>query len=335
MKCKQKLLALVAGVAIFLAGCSSQETPFPVVPVEPTAIDIAVQRGLEESCRDELRLFAERLVALSENTLALSIVYVDDPYAALQAGEADIIYLDNDQLAQGIPSFAIYTSPFYLQGYERVTMSLNSPNFYNLTEQEFEEEWGLRQLAAVWAGSSVLVSSDHYISDVQDFTDTTIAIETDKYLSYLLGEMGARVTQVAQTDRYEQFSEGELDTIECRTEDLLQLDFTDPENAYLIESFHHNQVEWLFVSSQSYNKLSAVQQAALEEAAATLISTLESKRYKQYVSQREALDTAGVEVTRFSYTTVFKEARDILYANKEFNAQTDWNRYDAVLAFIR
>lgn len=130
----RRLLGMTLALALLATGCSSGELDSPFRQNESLEVRISVSNTADETERDGMRLFVDKLVEYSEVPLDISLFYEDDPEASLLAGEADLIYVDSAGLIPYDSDFAIYASPFYFRDYEHLTMTLNSPTFIQLTE---------------------------------------------------------------------------------------------------------------------------------------------------------------------------------------------------------
>lgn len=339
MKIFRRLLPLLCALSLLLTGCGgmgeTDATLLLLTEATKATVTIGVEKDPGEEVRDGLRLFAERLSVLGEGSIALNILYVDDPYESYRSGEVDAFYIRSDRLATHLPEFYIYTSPFYFRSYDQITMTLNSPTFHTLTQADYEERYGLVQLGAIFRSSTVLFSKDMEIVDVYDFADLTIAGDGDRATDLLFTQMGARVTRVMGESRFDAYAGGSIDAIECSTQELGQIFVGGIDRPYLTETFHRTDLDWFWISAERYASLTPRQQAAVQEASAYLISTVEETRMSAYRAEVSRLEELGVQVSALSTQSVQQRAQEILYADKEFYETIDWQRYDAVVAIIR
>lgn len=61
-----------------------------------------------------------------------------------------------------------------------MTMTLNSPTFQDLVEEDYRELLGGRLLAAAYGGSSVFLSRSRYLSDIGDFDGLSLTTDEDE-----------------------------------------------------------------------------------------------------------------------------------------------------------
>ena len=114
----RRLLGMTLALALLATGCSSGELDSPFRQNESLEVRISVSNTADETERDGMRLFVDKLVEYSEVPLDISLFYEEDPEASLLAGEADLIYVDSAGLIPYDSDFAIYASPFYFRDYE-------------------------------------------------------------------------------------------------------------------------------------------------------------------------------------------------------------------------
>ena len=179
------LLAAVTAVSLLLSACVSPtiEARFRTVKLP---VNISVSSTADETERDGMRLFVDKLVEYAPATLEIRLFYEEDPVASLKSGEADIIFVDSPVLEGYDSDFAIYSSPFYFRDYDHMSMTLNSPTFQDLTRDDYIESLGGRQLGAFYGGTMMLLTRDNPIRAVKDMEEFDLAALPDRYTSQSL-----------------------------------------------------------------------------------------------------------------------------------------------------
>ncbi len=334
---KAALLLIGCLLCAFLEGCTVSKTtdPLPVEPEEVLTIDISVEDSLSDEVQEGVRLFASKINRLSGQNILLNIYYESNPYQSMLDGNADIIYCSSDTMERWDDHFSIYSSPFFFRSYEHMTMTLNSTMFDDLTRDAWKENLQLKKLAAVYGGTSVLLSSKRYIIDGEDLKDLNVGTYGDSDFQYVLEQFGATTQGLDAQSRYDRFYAGRVDTIDCSSKEIGQLELGGLEDAFLAETFHRTSVEWLFVNSTFYEGLSKTRQAILQEAAAYLVSTIDSARLKSYSEDIQKQSAVNLTVTRLDLESIRSQAKQYLYSKPDFNTRTDWEFYDSVQAIIR
>lgn len=81
----RRLLGMTLALALLATGCSSGELDSPFRQNESLEIRISVSNTADETERDGMRLFVDKLVEYSEVPLDISLFYEEDPEASLLA----------------------------------------------------------------------------------------------------------------------------------------------------------------------------------------------------------------------------------------------------------
>ena len=189
-----RLLAMATAAGLLTTGCASNDLDSPLRPGNNSLqVRISVSSTADSAERDGMRLFVDKLVEYSDVPLDISLFYEEDPESSLLAGEADLILSDSAALIPYDSDFAIYSSPFYFRDYEHMTMTLNSPTFLQLTEQDCAENLQARQLGVLYGGTMMVISKESPIRAVKDMQEFTLAEPNDDYTAAAFGELFGQV----------------------------------------------------------------------------------------------------------------------------------------------
>ena len=189
-----RLLAMAIAAGLLTTGCASNDLDSPLRPGNNSLqVRISVSSTADSAERDGMRLFVDKLVEYSDVPLDISLFYEEDPESSLLAGEADLILSDSAALIPYDSDFAIYSSPFYFRDYEHMTMTLNSPTFLQLSEQDCAENLQARQLGVLYGGTMIVISKESPIRAVKDMQEFTLAEPNDDYTAAAFGELFGQV----------------------------------------------------------------------------------------------------------------------------------------------
>ena len=327
------LAVLSAGLCV-MSGCSTGELESPFRSAESLEVRISVSSTADETERDGMRLFVDKLLENSEVPLDISLFYESDPEASLKAGEADLILADPQTLARYDSDFSIYASPFYFRDYEHMTMTLNSPTFLQLTELDYAETLQAKQLGAFYGGTMMVMTKESPIRAVKDMLEFTIAEPSDFYTAAAFESL-FKAVQPAGDNLADIWQDEEITAMEVNSADLMELTDQQVDRSYLINTSHRIEMSWLYVSDDFYNSAGEQLQAALQEASAYAVSYVDQEREKAYEDGYAALQEKGLRTARFVTENLRKSGKDLLTSQTDFFTTIDKSRYDAVTMIIR
>ena len=330
-----RLLAMAIAAGLLTTGCASNDLDSPLRPGNNSLqVRISVSSTADSAERDGMRLFVDKLVEYSDVPLDISLFYEEDPESSLLAGEADLILSDSAALIPYDSDFAIYSSPFYFRDYEHMTMTLNSPTFLQLTEQDCAENLQARQLGVLYGGTMMVISKESPIRAVKDMQEFTLAEPNDDYTAAAFGELFGQVMPAGDTPA-ETWQDDAVTAMEINSAQLGQLLDEDMEHAYLIHTAHRIEMDWLYVSESFYQSAGEQLQAAMQEASAYTVAYVDSNRETAFHEGYAALQENGLRSARFVSENLRKSGKDLLTTETKFFAEIDKSRYDAVAMIIR
>lgn len=281
-----------------------------------------------------MRLFVDKLVEYSEVPLDISLFYEEDPEVSLLAGEADLIYVDSAGLIPYDSDFAIYASPFYFRDYEHMTMTLNSPTFIQLTELDYAETLKARQLGVFYGGTMMVMTKESPIRAVKVCRSSHWQSPLITTRRRLLRACSA-IQPAASATLTETWQDETVTAMEVNSAQLAQLLDEDMEHAYLINTAHRIEVDWLYVSEDFYQSAGEELQAAMREASAYALAYVDADRNKAYEDAYATLQERGLRTARFVTDNLRKSGKELLTSETDFFTQIDKSRYDAVTMIIR
>lgn len=230
--------------------------------------------------------------------------------------------------------FAIYASPFYFRDYEHMTMTLNSPTFIQLTELDYAETLKARQLGVFYGGTMMVMTKESPIRAVKDMQEFTLAEPSDYYTAAAFESLFGDTTAASAT-LTETWQDETVTAMEVNSAQLAQLLDEDMEHAYLINTAHRIEVDWLYVSEDFYQSAGEELQAAMREASAYALAYVDADRNKAYEDAYATLQERGLRTARFVTDNLRKSGKELLTSETDFFTQIDKSRYDAVTMIIR
>ena len=327
-----RLTALLA-LTLLCTACSVGSSPFS--PAESSrTVRISVSTSSDSVEREGIRLFVDQLIENSDTPLDVSLFYEDDPEASLLAGEADIIYIDSATLAAHESDFAIYASPYYFEDYTHMTMVLNSPTFLGLTKEDYIESLSARQLGAFYGGTMMLLTKENPIRAIPDMEEFTLAPLSDNYTEQTLGSLFGDVV-LDTSSPLTAWTDEQVTAVEVNSALLGEMESAEIGRAYLINTSHRVEVDWLFVSDDFYIASDENLQAALQEAAAYAVAYVDDARQTAYEEAYTALQERGVRSARFVTDNLRRTGKELLTSETDFYEQVDRSRYDSISMIIR
>lgn len=334
---KRLMRRLLAGFLLvcLLTGCmGGMDTPFRTVRL-PLRISVEASATSEE--REGMRLLVEKLIAYSPTLLEVNLYYEEDPIVSLRSGEADLVYVSSKTMAKYDADYLIYSAPFFFRDYDHMTMTLNSPNFWEIIEDDCTEVFGARQLAAVYGGSMCIFSKEGTIRNAADLFSQVLGMGEDPYTVKVFKQLAQQIVELPSLD-HNSLEIERLTAMEVNTRDLLDLadsETVDLKQAYYVPTNHRINVQWLLVDEDFYANLQEKGQAALQEAASYAVAYIDGELLRKQKEELEILQNLGVRTSRISSEALRKIGRELLLSNTDFLKQADRARYEAVSALIR
>lgn len=311
-------LRITAGIlctAVVLCGCTKE----PAGQTMMTAVRFLrfqVSDTLDEEVLVQADAFADRVQELSDGTMVVNVTTAPAlGQSELAAGQADLAFLRNTQMAQADSLFAMFSLPFMYDSYSHMSIALNSEELRKILCANMSVR-GLVPLMAAVDSSAVLVSSAGEPRVAADFRDLVIAMRTgntDKLMMF--AALGAQVVPYSQTSlvsflgqELEIYSDGQtqpstdivVDTVELDLNQVPDMNFEE-ENLYLINTYHTAEPLWLVMNAQVFETLTDRERAVLYEASAGLLAGLDRRREaheKELYEQLEERGVSAVEVER-------------------------------------
>lgn len=321
MMIRRRLTAAAIGLMAALCGCG-QRMHSPTLlssPAQTHTLVLQANCNLNRHVQVCINEFADAVEQMSGGSLTIDVQldYPDD--TTVGRGEADMVLLNNAQIARADRLFAMFSLPFLFDNGRHMTSALNSEEVRKILEQRLSER-EIFPMAVFYNGSRHLVTGGQELRTAADFRGMTVAMsvgsadETAVFQALgvrvlpdagtsLLSRLGERVELPAQDGKSESVS---VSAVEVTLDQMLDLSHP-PERMRLINSYHSMEPLWLFMSSQSFDQLTGWEQAVLLEGCAGLTAGIEERRAAREVSLREQIrskEIPEVDVERLAIAGV-------------------------------
>ncbi len=313
----RRLAAAAVGLAVSLCGCG-QRMHSPTLlstPAQTRTLVLQAHRNLNQNVLVCINEFADTVERMSEGALTIDVQLDNPDDTTVSRGEADIVLLDNEQIARADRMFAMFSLPFLFDNGHHMTNALNSEEVRQILEQRLAEK-EIFPMVAFYNGGSHLVTGGQELRTASDFRGVTAAVSTASAdESAVFQALGMRILPDTSASLLSQLGEMvELPTedgksesapiiaVEATLDQVARLQHL-PERIRLINSYHRMEPLWLFVSSQSFGQLTEWEQAVLLEGCAELTAGIEERRAVREAGLREqihAREIPEVDVERLA-----------------------------------
>ncbi len=314
----RRLIAMAVGLAVALCGCGQQMHSPTLLssPAQTHTLVLQVNRNLSRNvlvCVDE---FADAVEQMSGGALTVDVQLGYPNDTTVSREEADMVLLNNAQIARADRLFAMFSLPFLFDNGRHMTSALNSEEVRQILEQRLSEK-GIFPMVAFYNGSSHLVTGGQELRTATDFRGVTAAMSVGSadesavfqalgvrvlpYTSAL--RLGERVELSTEDGKSESVS---VSAIEVTLDQVLSLEHSSGRVRF-INSYHRMEPLWLFMSSQSFGQLTSWEQAVLLESCAGLTAGMEERRSVREAGLREqirAREIPEVDVERLAIAGV-------------------------------
>lgn len=275
----KKLFALVLTLAMVLTltACSDQQTPDNTPDDSAANGEVLTIRLAHNSTTDEndtyhymALAFTEKLEELSGGTMTTEI-FPNGQYGgereifeATEFGTTDMSVMTNGNIGMfNAPNYAI-DLPFMFADSETAWEALDGPAGQAILDSM--EAVGVKGLAYGEVGFRHMVTNKHGIKTKADFSGLKIrSLENEMYVSTYTS-LGANATPLAWTEVMSGLQQGTIDGLDIPLAIIYTQNFQDLAD-YLSLTGHFYNCQTMCMNLDFWNKLSAEQQAWVQEAA--------------------------------------------------------------------
>lgn len=331
---KKRILVVLLALVCAFSGCAQSGVPAQSSGSDEIVLNVSVEDTADDISKEAVRRFTRKLNELGSGRFNINVFYEKNPYESFLAGEADIIVCSDDLLSVYYPGFEVFGSPFFFKNIEHASMTLNSSGFDTYASANFRAS-GARMLAAVYRDSSVIISREEYMYEVDDFAGKSIAEPDDYRLGEVFRALGSVVLS-PDSDRAAESADG-TDLTEVRLEEWSSAYISGPElqeTLYLLETFHLMRTEWMIISEEFWQKLESGERAYIKEATAYYIAGSEEPRIESYKEFVKKFTAAGGKIINYDKEELRKAVRDTVLKGG-YIPESDREFYDGVYNILR
>ncbi len=326
MKKRAAFFSVVLALCL-LCGCGgAQRTE---IRGETRTLTLAVKTDISSQGQAGVDCFAKKVRQISNGRLAIKVVDSDDLLESLDNG-CELIFGPTSELARANGNFNSYISPFYFYDYKHLTLTLNSKSFYDIIRETNLSLMDAMPIGAFYNGNSVILSSrDKMFDTIDQYQDSTVNILEDPVLAEVLKALGTTVKERSSEYLLLNFGRNRDNSVmECDTLELDQVR-APKENAVfsVCKSFHRARINWLVLSQQAKESLSAAEQAVLTEATAYAIATNDDLVLQQEQKGLDHVKSLGAQMSVPNYGEFSEAADKALRASVRYQSLWDWDQH--------
>lgn len=330
---KNRLLAAVLLICV-LCGCAPKAAE-PVQQERPKerVLTLAVENGLSPYAVQGINCFIKKTEEISKGAIKIKPVSYDDLLEQIDSG-VELIFGSNEEFARINGNFSAYTSPFYFYDYKHLTLTLNSPEYYDIIRNGNVSLMNAMPIGAFYDGNSVIISSREGMFDtVSQFNGSIVnIIEEQPLLELTFEAFGAEVKERSEEYILNNFGRRRDSAVmECDSLKVGGIEI-DPkvESFYLCKSFHHARINWLMLSEQARGQLSDFEQAVITEATAYAVAKNDGLVLEEEERNFDKAKERGGMIIAPSYNEFITDTANAIKASAKYGSLWEWDQYDEV-----
>ena len=332
----KKFIALFLAMAL-LCSCAVKNEPQEITeePVstkkEPvTVFTIAVQNGMSQAAMMGLDCFVEKVNAISNGKMAIKKAFCDDVLQKLDEG-CELAFATNEEFARSNGDFLIYSSPFYFNNYNHLTLTLNSQQFNKAIENTNKSLLKAMPIGAFYDGNYYILSSREEMYDTTDQYEGRVfnIYDGQLLLELVLDSLGASVKERDEEYMLSNFGKNRnIAAMECKISLLGDITKREKvESFHICKSFHRAQINWIMLSEAAKSSLDEYQLAVLSEAIAYAIAkndelVLENEEF----AFNKAVEMGGI-ITAPNYEEFSRAAASAVSRSEKYGSLWNWQLY--------
>ena len=275
----KKFFALILTLAMSLSlvacgGGSEEKAPEAgnEGAAEATILRLSTHLAIDHSTMQMAQKFKELLVEKTGGSLDIEF-YTDsqlggqtDNCESLKAGTVDMTIIDTGTLANYLPAAGILDMPYLFaskdQAIEAVSGEIGQDYMTMVTEAT-----GIRPISVQTIAFRNTLLKDKAITSLADFKGVKVRIPENPSIEACFSAVGATPVAIPSGEAYTSVQTGVVDGLEGNVEYINQMKFYEVANT-LTWTEHVMTFTAFCISDATYQKLSADQQTAINEAAA-------------------------------------------------------------------
>lgn len=230
----------------------------------------------------ELRLYPGGILGSERETIEL-----------LQLGAIDVVKTSTSPLEGFIPGMAVFGIPYLFRDEEHFWNVLNGDIGKELLHLGTHRK--IRGLCYYDAGSRSFYTKDRPVRSPQDLQGLKIRVQNSRTSIRMIEAMGGAATPISFGELYTALDQGVVDGAENNPPSLLTSRHYEICKYYSLDE-HTRVPDVLLVGTETWDRLSDVQRAWLQEAADLSVSVQRSLWAVKTRENMDQLTAAGVEI---------------------------------------
>lgn len=322
-------LVFLSVVLVLCLLCGCDKVDRAEIRGEVRTLTLAVKTDISSQGQAGVDCFAKKVRQISRGRLNIKVVDSEDLLDSLDNG-CELVFGPTSELVRANGNFNSYTSPFYFYDYKHLTLTLNSKSFYDIIRETNLSLMNAMPIGAFYDGNSVILSSrDKMFDTIDQYQDSTVNILEDPVLAEVLKALGATVKERSSEYLLLNFGRNRDNAVmECDTLELDQVTAPKESTEFSVcKSFHRARINWLVLSQQAKESLSAYEQAVLTEATAYAIATNDDLVLQREQKGFDHVESLGAQISVPNYGEFSEAADKVLRASVRYQSLWDWDQH--------
>lgn len=226
----------------------------------------------------------------------------------VQCGGIDIVVCQTAPVASFVPEMAVFDLPMVFSQYDGDTIDqvLNDPNseFFIQLSEAYETK-DLHLLGFLQNGTYRITTSNRPLYTLEDYKNLQIrTMENSNHMEFW-SAIGANPTPLAFSELYFTLSSGGIDAQENAADSCVGINLQEVQK-YLACTNHILYANQIAISKESYDKLPAEYQQALEQAVSQAIAEIRPQLTKLDQDNKQIMIDSGMEMIEYD-SSFFEE----------------------------
>lgn len=304
----KKLLILLVGLtALFIVGCSSDESGGSETKAvsgsasEQIVLDLSIPEPEDAKFGITANALKEELEKLTDNQVTVKIHANNalggerEVFESMKLGSVDLAVQSAGPMGNWVPAFNVFDLPFLFDSRDHVYAVLDGEIGKELN-QKFEEETNVKILGWVENGF-VATTTNEPINSVEDVEKLKIRVQENEIQIDTWKAFGAEPTPMAWTEVFTALQQGVIDGHSNSLATVKSSKIYEVQD-YVAEIEDRFSAAPIAVSTATFDRLSSEHQEALLQAAEAAVKVGRQANIDKVEEAREFLTSEGNQITQ-------------------------------------
>lgn len=320
---------ILAAALLMLSSCAQQ--PFEEFS-ESLDLTLCLDPLAGEEAARTAEAFAESVRLVSDGKMTVTIIKDQVVIDSMRRNSSDIFLVANETASNGLGDYAAFSSPYYFNNYEHMTMALNSASLGTYLNARTRAALGVEPMAALYNGSRVFIHANS--SPVLNLTDMienlpSVLRTSNGVLEDIIKARGLKITDKEKI--VYNFERRRVLFFDYYKRDMGDLVYPERVNdAYLVDDFHIVDINWLMISADSQDKLTDWQKAVIKEAVAVSLAQNDAAVLEWESEMLTMFRQRYGELNVLTHSSIPPQFRTAIRESGEYINLWDWDIYDEV-----